>query len=89
MYSKSADKVYCFCCKLFKSTPFTSALANEGYNDWKHLSERFKLHENNIQHIININTWIDLQIILRKNETIDKNIQNKFPKKKIIGNKFL
>ena len=83
VYSKSVDKVYCFCCKLFKSTPLTSALANERYNDWKHLSEMLKLYENNIQHITNMNTWIDLQIRLRKNETIDKNIQKQIFKEKI------
>ena len=49
----------------------------------KHLSERLKLHENNIQHITNMNTWIDLQIRLRKNETIDKNIQEQISKEKI------
>ena len=37
----------------------------------------------------NMNTWIDLQIRLRKNETIDKIYKNKFSKKKFIGNKFL
>ena len=83
MYLKSVNKVCCFCCKLFKSTLLTSALANERYNDCKHLSERLKLHENNIQHITNMNTWIDLQIRLRKNETIDTNLQGQISKEKI------
>ena len=36
-----------------------------------------------------MNTWIDLQIRLRKNEIIDKNIQEQIFKEKFIGNKFL
>ena len=44
---------------------------------------RLKLHENNIQHITNMNTWIDLQIRLRKNETIEKIIKEQIFKEKI------
>ena len=59
-----------------------SFLSHEGFNDWKHLSERLREHENSIEHITNMSTWIDLQIRLKKNETIDKNIQEQITKEK-------
>ncbi|XP_047306387.1 zinc finger MYM-type protein 5-like [Impatiens glandulifera] len=41
VYSISMDKIFCFCCKLFK-TQRTMAklgyLADEGYKDWKNIS---------------------------------------------------
>lgn len=36
IYSKTSNKVYCFCCKLFKPDIGTS-LGNSGYNVWKHI----------------------------------------------------
>jgi hypothetical protein len=41
-------------------------MANEGFRDWKHLSDRLRSHETSNDHIINMTTWIDLQNRLKK-----------------------
>ncbi|XP_068321289.1 uncharacterized protein [Pyrus communis] len=82
VYSKYIDKVFCFCCKLFKKGPLKGQLANEGYKDWTHLSVRLKEHEISSDHISNITTWIDLRLRLEKNETINKAVQDQIKKEK-------
>ncbi|XP_050147476.1 uncharacterized protein LOC126622803 [Malus sylvestris] len=82
VYSNDVDKVFCFCCKLFKKGPLKGQLANDGYIDWTYLNVRLKEHENSFDHISNMTTWIDLRLRLQKNETIDKVVQDQIKKEK-------
>ena len=83
VYSKELDKVFFFCCKLFKKGhQISSPLVKEGYNDGGHLSGRLKEHETGSSHINNMRTWFDLRKRLEKCETIDKHIQEEINREK-------
>ncbi|CAN1801737.1 Zinc finger MYM-type protein 5 [Linum perenne] len=82
VYSKELDKIFCFCCKIFKKNGVRGQLANEGFNDWSHVIGRLKEHESSIEHVRNMATWYDLRLGLQKNQTIDKVAQKQFEKEK-------
>ncbi|KAI3744343.1 hypothetical protein L1987_57422 [Smallanthus sonchifolius] len=72
VYSKELDKLFCFCCKLFRHGYSKSGLDSEGYADWKHVSDRLKEHEVSFDHLKNVNQWFEMRQRLDCNETIDK-----------------
>nr|XP_022921170.1 uncharacterized protein LOC111429479 [Onthophagus taurus] len=71
VYSKSTDKAFCFCCKLYGNDT-GSQLANDGYSDWAHLGRALDNHEISAIHDQNVGKWTDCEIRLGEASTIDK-----------------
>uniref|UniRef100_A0ACD5YWG7 Uncharacterized protein n=1 Tax=Avena sativa TaxID=4498 RepID=A0ACD5YWG7_AVESA len=83
VYSKDVDKVYCFCCKLFKTNKSKySLLASDGLADWKRLSSRLQDHERGFEHFKNMNTWNEVRLRLSKKQTVDDDMQRGIAKEK-------
>uniref|UniRef100_A0A7N0VHQ7 TTF-type domain-containing protein n=1 Tax=Kalanchoe fedtschenkoi TaxID=63787 RepID=A0A7N0VHQ7_KALFE len=82
VYSKEIDKVFCFCCKIFKKGYVKGGLVNEGYDDWAHIAVRLQEHEVGIEHKKNWATWYELRSRLNVNKTIDHMAQKHFKKEK-------
>ncbi|XP_042465822.1 uncharacterized protein LOC122048298 [Zingiber officinale] len=63
IYSISLDKIFCFCCKLFKKQKHKigTQLANEGYNDWHNLSRCLTSHEASKEHMECMTDWLELE----------------------------
>ncbi|XP_020270805.1 zinc finger MYM-type protein 1-like [Asparagus officinalis] len=73
---------FLFCCKLFKNDANKIQLANDGVRDWRNLSARLKSHETSSEHIVNMKSWIELEIRLRQNATIDKSVEEQINKER-------
>ncbi|KAL5835172.1 hypothetical protein ACOSQ4_014669 [Xanthoceras sorbifolium] len=71
VYSKELDRVFCFCCKLFKVIHSRSQLTKEGIRDWKHVSEKLTQDENCLVHLTNMHAWSELIKRLSNSQTID------------------
>ncbi|KAL6130498.1 hypothetical protein ACLB2K_068877 [Fragaria x ananassa] len=80
VYSKDLDKVFCFCCKLFKNKPLPSQLAHDELRDWGHLAFSLKTHERSPEHVNNMFIWVDLRSRLESNQVIDKVLQHQISK---------
>jgi len=77
VYSASKDAVFCFACKLFstKADSLGALGSHKGVNDWKHLSEYLKSHENSKHHKECMFDWFRLQKGLAAGKTIDADTQ--------------
>uniref|UniRef100_A0ACD5Y5B1 Uncharacterized protein n=1 Tax=Avena sativa TaxID=4498 RepID=A0ACD5Y5B1_AVESA len=82
VYYKELDKVFCFGCKLFTKGQQKGQLANDGCNNWTHISTRLKEHETSVDHILNMTNWYELRTRLKKHQTIDKAAQRQLEKEK-------
>lgn len=82
VYSKKSEKIYCFCCKLFGGDKDTTQLASTGFKDWNNVQLRLSQHESSHCHIKCMSHWIELELRLQKNLTIDKHIQEEIKKEK-------
>lgn len=83
VYSRKKDRVYCFCCVLFKKgaqSPITSA--GGGYNDWHNIHSRLEEHEKSRDHIDSLTAWIETETRLKKKITIDAKLQNAIEKER-------
>ena len=74
VYSDVLDKVFYFCYKLFKEEGNKTLLANDGLGNWRNIGKRFKSHESSNEHLMCMSKWIELDMRLHKNETIDKSV---------------
>lgn len=72
VYSREVDKIFCFCCKVFRKGVPKGGLDGEGYQDWRHVTTRVQEHEVSLDHLTNMYRWFDMRKRLELNETIDK-----------------
>ena len=82
VYSTTSEKIYCFCCKLFGRNSDTIQLATIGFKDWNNVVPRLSQHESSHDHIICMSQWMELELRLQKNLTIDKYVQEEINKEK-------
>ncbi|CAH2302510.1 zinc finger MYM-type 1-like [Pelobates cultripes] len=75
VYSSSANKVFCFSCKLFDKNPKTS-LTLGGSDDSTNMSNILKSHEASSGHFTAQQMWTETQLRRNSKHAIDQNYQN-------------
>ncbi|KAF8114441.1 hypothetical protein N665_0037s0018 [Sinapis alba] len=75
VYSTTFNKIYCFCCKLFTRYKETTQLASIGFLDWNNTGIKLSQHETSHDHIMCMSQWMELEMRLQKNQTIDKVVE--------------
>lgn len=60
-----------------------SNLSKEGFNDWKHLSERLKSHETFPDHLRAMVNWIEASKCLKLLSGVDKHLQRQINDEKM------
>lgn len=88
-YSKSTDKVFCFCCKVFGGINVSSSLGKSGCNDWHNMSALLETHETSNDHLQNFEKWKTLKKALKKNLTVDNVYEQKIKQEEIYWQKIL
>ncbi|CAH9117632.1 unnamed protein product [Cuscuta epithymum] len=73
VYSLIKDKVFCFCCVLFKKSVLLNPLTSvgQGYSDWHNIHCRLVEHEKSFDHILSMEAWREAEMRLKKKVTID------------------
>lgn len=69
VFSKSKQKIFCFCCKLFSQQ--TVALTSTGFDDWANTSVRLTEHEKSRGHLQATVQWLEAERRLNKECTLD------------------
>ncbi|XP_075475881.1 uncharacterized protein LOC142514476 [Primulina tabacum] len=88
LYSVSCNKIFCFCCKLFKKQLTKTGygqLANERYNDWHNLTRCLANHEASKEHM-EFNLELDIDDIKGQgydNGSNMKGVQKRFDQKRV------
>ena len=67
----------------------TTSLAEDEINDWYNLPTKLRDHEKNPEHNLNVVKWVDLQIRLKQEATINKQVEALINKERICWNLIL
>lgn len=65
---------------MFKQDGNKTQLATEGFKNGRSLSQRLKSHETSTEHFTCMSRWIELEMRLQKNQTIDTSVQEQIEK---------
>jgi len=81
IYSTKMNVVFCFSCRLFPN-PKNKTSFTDGFNDWKHLSERIKSHDSSIYHKKFNQEWLELSWRIDSGTTLDSELQKEIQTEK-------